>query len=64
MHDIKKGEKVSSRNQVFVVVCLAIGLISVEIFNNKFPALRTELSDFLFLSCLTLWSIHVFWKKK
>lgn len=63
MHDIKHEETLTFRNKVLVVVCLAITLISVKIFNDKFPALRTELSDFLFLSSLTLISINIYWKK-
>ena len=64
MNDSKQEGKLSFKNKVYVLVCLAIGLLGVAFIRNKFPALRGELSDFLFIGVVLLGFINVFWKKK
>lgn len=64
MNDLKQEHKLSFRNQFFVLVCLALGLFGVVIFRIKFPALRQELSDTLFIAMLAMMCINVFWKRR
>jgi glycerol uptake facilitator-like aquaporin len=64
MHDSKQEHKLSFKNQFFVLVCLALLLFGIVLFNNKFPALRQQLSDTLFIAMLVVMCINVFWKKK
>jgi len=64
MDDSKQEGRLSSKNKIYVLICLAIGLLGVALVRNKFPALRNELSDFLFIAALLVASIYVFREKK
>ncbi len=64
MNDLKQESKLSFKNKGFVVACLAILLFGVVIFRIKFPALRGELSDTLFIAMLLAMFISAFQKKK
>ena len=60
MKDIKQEHKISFKNKYYVLTCLAVALLGVAIFRNKFPALRSELTDTLFIATLLVTSISVF----
>ena len=64
MNDSKQEGKLSFKNKAYVLICLTIALLGVAFIRNRFPALRGELSDFLFIAVLLLGVINVFWKKK
>lgn len=64
MNDSKQEDKLSFKNKVYVLICLAIGLLGVALLRSKFPALRNELSDFLFIAVLMVGLVYVFQRKK
>ena len=64
MNDSKQEGRLSFKNKVYVLICLTITLLGVAFIRNKFPALRGELSDFLFIAVLLVALINVFWRKK
>jgi hypothetical protein len=64
MNDSKQEGKASLKNKVYVLVCLAIGLLGVAFLRSKFPGLRNGLSDFLFIAALLMGLMYVFQGKK
>lgn len=64
MNDLKQEGKLSFKNKYYVLACLAIVLLGIALFRLKFPSLRGELSDALFIAALLVISINVFRKNK
>ena len=64
MDNLKQESRHSFRNKYFVIACVAIALIGIALFRIKFPSLRDELSDTLFIAALFMTLVNVFQKKK
>ena len=64
MDNLKQESKYSFKNKYFVIACVAIALIGIALFNIKFPSLRDELSDTLFITALFLTLVNLFQGKK
>ena len=64
MDNLKQESKHSFRNKYFVLVSLTIALLGIALFNIKFPSLRDELSDTLFITALFLTLVNLFQGKK
>jgi uncharacterized membrane protein YoaK (UPF0700 family) len=64
MNDLQQEEKVSIKSKGYVLACLAILLLGVAIFRDRYPALRSELSNTLFIVLLMVMVINLFRRKK
>ncbi|MEO8820797.1 MAG: hypothetical protein ABI374_08155 [Ginsengibacter sp.] len=64
MNDSKPEGKLSQKKKVYVLACLAIGLLGVALFRMQFPELRDVLNKTLLIATLLVVAIAVFRKRK
>ena len=64
MNEQKQEGKLSFKNKGFVLAGLTILLLGVVFLRIKFPAIRSELSTFLFIAMLLVMGMNVFRSKE
>ncbi len=64
MKDLKQERQLSIERRWYVLACLAIVLLGIVIIRMKFPTLKNQLSDTLFIGALFAALINVFSGRK